>query len=115
MILVYSFLGAGLVFQTLGILALHRFPDVYTRIHGITKCTTLGSLLLYTGLILYAFTVLGGFNASFSVHIIMLMLLVMITNSAGAHAIAKASHRSGILPKGAIVDMLEEDRGKSDV
>jgi multicomponent Na+:H+ antiporter subunit G len=114
MILVHILLGTALAFQALGILALYRFPDVYTRLHGTTKCTTLGSVLLYAGIILYAFSALGRFEASFSVHVITLMVLIMVTNSTGAHAIARASHRSGILPKGAVVDALEKDRRESD-
>jgi len=112
--LIYIFLGVGLAFQILGTLALHRFPDVYTRLHGTTKCTTFGSVFLYIGIIIYAFPVLGQAFIPFSVHVIMLMLLVMITSSTGAHAIARASHRGGVLPKGAVVDMLEEKRRRSN-
>jgi multicomponent Na+:H+ antiporter subunit G len=110
--LIQILVGAGLAFQALGALALHRFPDVYTRAHGTTKCTTFGSVLLYIGIILYSIPSLGGFEPSFAAHVVMLMPLVMLTNAAGAHAIARASHRSGNLPKGAVVDMLEEDRRK---
>ena len=34
----------GLFFNTLGAFSLYRFPDVYTRLHGATKCTTFGTL-----------------------------------------------------------------------
>lgn len=101
-------IGVGLAFQTLGTLALHRFPDVYTRLHGTTKCSTLGSIFLYSGIILYAFPVLGEAAISFSVRVILLVLLIMLTSSTSAHAIARAAHNSGILPKMAVVDRLEE-------
>lgn len=106
--LVYVFIGIGIIFQTLGALALHRFPDVYTRLHGTTMCTTLGSIFLYIGVILYVLPILGRTGILFSIHVVMLFLLVMITSSTGAHAIARASHRSGILPKHAVIDRLEE-------
>jgi len=106
--LIYVLLGIGLTFQTLGILALHRFPDVYTRLHGTTECTTFGSIFLYIGIIFYAVLTSGEAAFSFSVHVIMLLLLLMFTNSTGAHAIARASHRSGILPKEAVIDKLKE-------
>ena len=51
--IVYLFLGIGALFQALGTIALHRFPDVYTRMHGATKCTTFGSIFIYLGIIIY--------------------------------------------------------------
>ncbi len=108
--LVYVLIGTGMFFQTLGTLALHRFPDVYTRMHGATKCTTFGSIFLYLGVMLYgALMVFSGETvyASLSAHTFIVMLIILLTNPTGAHAIARAAHRSGIRPAGAIVDKLE--------
>lgn len=112
--LVYIFLGIGMTFQALGVLALHRFPDVYTRLHGATKCATFGSIFLYLGVILYA--ILSSIpektsSISFAVHTFLVLFLILVTNPTGAHAIARAAYRSGILPKRAVVDKLREDRG----
>jgi len=35
----------------------------------------------------------------------------MVTNAAGSHAIARAAHRSGVMPKKAVVDRLKEAGG----
>ncbi|PIV67874.1 MAG: cation:proton antiporter, partial [Euryarchaeota archaeon CG01_land_8_20_14_3_00_38_12] len=35
---------------------------------------------------------------------------LLITNPTGAHAIARAAHRSGIMPKQAVTDELKEDK-----
>ncbi|MBN2042999.1 MAG: monovalent cation/H(+) antiporter subunit G [Candidatus Aenigmarchaeota archaeon] len=113
--LTYFLIGSGMAFHTLGAVALHRFPDVYTRLHGITKCATLGSILLYLGVILYASPLLGDASVTFTLHVVILVLLVMLTSPTGAHAIARASHKSGILPEGAVVDMLEEKEGRNDL
>ncbi|WP_297417373.1 monovalent cation/H(+) antiporter subunit G, partial [Thermococcus sp.] len=32
--LIYAFLSIAITFNLLGSIALHRFPDVYTRLHG---------------------------------------------------------------------------------
>lgn len=112
--MIYVFFGVGLAFNLLGALSLHRFPDVYTRLHGTTKCTTFGSIFLYAGVILYAFPFLGEAFIPFSIHVIILMFMIMVTSSTGAHAIARASYRSGILPKMVVVDRLKEDRRKSN-
>jgi len=54
-ILVYAFLGIGVLFNGLGSIALLRFPDVYTRLHGATKCTTFGSIFTALAVIVYGF------------------------------------------------------------
>ena len=111
------FVGApllvGLFFNCMGVASLYRFPDVYTRIHGATKCTTFGTLFSVFALLLYAF---GRFLAAegenrflvFIIHTIIAGAVLLITNPTGCHALARAAHRSGVLPEPAIVDVLEE-------
>jgi multicomponent Na+:H+ antiporter subunit G len=109
----YIFLAIGMVFQVLGTIALHRFPDVYTRIHGATKCTTFGSLFIYLGIIVYGIiSVLEGKTSHIPLpfHTSIVMLFILITNPTGAHAIARAAHRSGVKPKMAVVDELGKVR-----
>ena len=113
MILVYIFLLIGIIFQSLGTLALHRFPDVYTRLHGSTKCTTFGSIFLYLGVILYGILLFVSGKtefASLSIHTFFVMFLISITNPTAAHAISRAAHRIGVLPKKAIIDKLQEEK-----
>jgi len=94
-----------------------RFPDVYTRLHGATKATTFGSIFTSSAVIIYGFYKWGvTHNVKFGVlsfHAILALIALLITNPTGAHAIAKAAHKSGVLPKFAVKDDLFEDRGKS--
>jgi multicomponent Na+:H+ antiporter subunit G len=110
---IYCFLAIGVISQILGTIALHRFPDVYTRLHGSTKCTTFGSIFIYFGIILYGICLYlsekGGY-ASLITHTFLILILLMITNPTGAHAIARAAYRSGVMPKYAVVDKLKERR-----
>jgi multicomponent Na+:H+ antiporter subunit G len=46
------------------------------------------------------------------VHVAIAILALLITNPTGAHAIARAAHRSGVLPKMAVIDRLAEDEKK---
>jgi multicomponent Na+:H+ antiporter subunit G len=111
--IVYVCLGIGLAFNLLGTLALHRFPDVYTRLHGATKCTTFGSIFFYLGIILYAVLHYIGGNhgyAGLAIHTFLVLAFIFLTNPTGAHAIARAAHRSGVMPKRAVVDKLREVR-----
>lgn len=110
MIVVYALLAVGVVFQVLGVLALHRFPDVYTRMHGATKCTTFGSIFIYLAVIAHGATMFFGgqvFYASLSTHTLVVMLMLLVTNPTGAHAIARAAYVSGVKPKNAVVDRLK--------
>ena len=109
MIHIYLLLGIGLLFQTLGSLALHRFPDVYTRLHGATKCSTFGSIFIYLGVIAYGLT-LPDMGLIFGIHTMLVMLLILLTNPTGSHAIARSAHRSGVMPKHAVVDKLGEGK-----
>jgi len=109
--LIFVFIAIGLIFQALGSISLHRFPDAYTRMHGTTKCTTFGSIFIYLAVISYG-TVLffeGKSNyAALSIHTAIAMCLILLTSPVSSHAIARAAHRSGIMPARAVVDRLQE-------
>lgn len=111
--ILYIFLGIGLFFNCLGSIGLLRFPDVYTRLHAATKCTTFGSIFIALAIIIYG---AGCWYrgevayATLSLHTIIALAALLITNPTGAHAIARAAHRSGIMPKQAVTDELKEDK-----
>ena len=102
----------SLVFNALGVISLYRFPDVYTRLHGATKCTTFGTLFSVFALLLYSFVrFMATGEARFMVllvHTVIAAVVLMISNPTGAHALARATHRKGILPEPSIVDDLED-------
>lgn len=78
------FLAGGGFFFSAGALGLWRLPDVYCRINAAGKCNTLGSLLMFTGLGLRT-----GFTWS-TLKLMIIAILVLITNAAAAHAMARA-------------------------
>jgi multicomponent Na+:H+ antiporter subunit G len=103
------FVIIGLLFNLLGIIGLFRFPDVYTRLHASTKCTTFGSMFIYMAVVVFGIVMAidgkSGFS-QLSIHTIIALIALFLTNPTGAHAIAKAAHNSGVKPK-CIVDKLE--------
>lgn len=113
-VLVTVALLVSLFFNSLGTFSLYRFPDVYTRLHGATKCTTFGTIFIVFAVVLYAVgRLIESGEARFRVlivHSLVAMMVLLITNATGAHAIARASHRSGLMPVKAVVDRLEESR-----
>ena len=107
----YVFIGIGLFFNFVGAFGLHRFPDMYTRLHAATKCTTFGSIFLILAVIIQAagiWAVEGDLSQSvMCIHSVIALVALLITNATGAHAIAQAAHRSGEKPAKKMVDDLE--------
>lgn len=104
-------LTLGIIFNTLGVLGLLKFPDVYTRLHAATKCTTLGSILTSISVILYGILQIPSCDSQYvilSIHSFIALISLLLTNPVSAHAIARAAYKSGIKPYGAIVDKLAE-------
>ena len=109
-IIVLIFLALGVFFNILAGLGLLRFPDVYTRLHAGTKCTTFGSIFICGSVILIGLKMWyqGSTDGSIlAIHTAGALFAILLTNPTGAHAIARAAHRSGVKPVGAIVDDLE--------
>jgi multicomponent Na+:H+ antiporter subunit G len=109
-IIIYILLGIGVFFNILAGVGLLRFPDVYTRLHAGTKCTTFGSIFICGSVVLIGLKMWyqGSTDGSvLAIHTVGALLAILITNPTGAHAIARAAHRSGVMPVGAVVDDLQ--------
>ena len=79
---------AGAVFFLAGTIGLLRFPDVFTRLHALTKADNVGLGLIVMGLCLNAgsLAVVG--------KLLLIWLLVLISGASVAHLIASnAVHR----------------------
>ena len=101
-------LAVGLVFNVLGCVGLIRFPDIYNRLQGATKCVTLGTCLVLIGVM-----VMAGFGENIDVTIKggLCMIFVLITSPTAAHALARGAHASGVrLWKNSVIDKYQEDR-----
>ena len=83
---------AGAVFFLAGTVGLLRFPDVYTRLHAITKADNVGLGLVVAGLVLQAesWAAMG--------KLLLIWLLVLLASASVAHLIARTALRKGIRP-----------------
>ncbi|KYK24312.1 cation:proton antiporter [Thermoplasmatales archaeon SM1-50] len=111
-LVIYVLIGIGLFFNILAGIGLLRFPDVYTRLHAGTKCTTFGSIFLIGSVILLGLKMWWEKDTNGSVlalHSALALVAILLTNPVGAHAIARAAHRSGIKPAQAVIDELSEE------
>jgi multicomponent Na+:H+ antiporter subunit G len=114
-ILIFVFIGIGIFFNLLAGIGLLRFPDVYTRLHAGTKCTTFGSIFLIGSVVLIGLNMWWekDINGSvLAIHSTIALIAILLTNPVGAHAIARAAHRSGVQPAGAVIDELAEKPAK---
>ncbi len=83
-------LAAGVAFDLFGCLGLFRLPDIYNRLQAATKCVTLGTCLILAGT---AFLAPDGAIVGKA---LLCIVFVVLTSPVGAHALARAAHRSGI-------------------
>lgn len=83
---------AGAVFFFAGTVGLLRFPDVYTRLHALTKADNVGLGLVVIGLALQAESwALAG-------KLLLIWLLVILAGASVAHLVAGAARQRGIKP-----------------
>ena len=104
MFLVYLFISISLIFFSLSVLGLFRFPDVYTKLHSSGLSNTFGLLFFVLAAILYLLS--QKTNPSLIAHIIIIPLITLIIEPGIAHTISRAAYKSGIKPKEAVVDKL---------
>ena len=85
-------LVASVPFFLAGTLGLLRFPDLYCRLHAITKADNLGLGLVVLALMLQAPTWLA------VVRLLLIWLLVLIAGATVAHLIARKALHAGYPP-----------------
>lgn len=81
----------GVSLVLLGAIGLHRFDDVFARMHAATKPATLGIVLTMTGAALVVA------DLRLSVTLMLVAMLQFITAPVGAHMVGRAAYRTGTL------------------
>jgi multicomponent Na+:H+ antiporter subunit G len=77
----------GLLFFLAGSIGLLRLPDLYSRLHALTKADNLGLGLLVIGLALYGQDLYAGLK------LLLVWLAVLAASAASAHLIAQQARR----------------------
>lgn len=85
-----ALLLAGAGFFLAGTLGLLRFPDVYTRLHALTKADNVGLGMIAAGLALQA----DAWTDVIKIGAV--WLLVLLASAAGAHLVARGALNKGI-------------------
>jgi multicomponent Na+:H+ antiporter subunit G len=85
-------LAAGVFFFVAGTAGVLRFPDVYTRLHGVTKADNVGLGFVVLALLPQ---VDGALAAA---KLCLAWLLVLVTSTTAAFLIARTTVREGVEP-----------------
>jgi len=114
-IITYILIAIGCFFNILAVVGLLRFPDVYTRLHAGTKCTTFGSIFLILAVVIqsvYTWVTegLSSPQSVLTIHALIALVAILLTNPTSAHAMSRAAHRSGVKPAKAVTDDLEKEK-----
>lgn len=86
------FLLIGGAFALIGSIGLARLPDLFTRLHGPTKATTLG----VGGILIASMLHYGGQGNGLSLHELLVTLFLFTTAPVSAYLVARTMlHRRG--------------------
>lgn len=96
-------LVVGASFALVAAVGVHRFPDVYSRMHAAAKSPTLGLILVCLGAALRLHSWLS------SLTLLLVVVLQVITSPVSTHALARAVHLRMDVPQDG-VDELARDR-----
>lgn len=82
--------GVGVVFLVAGTVGMLRFPDVYTRLHALTKADNLGFGFVTLGLVAVApdWTV--------ALKAVITWLFILVAGTTAAHLVGRAAYREGL-------------------
>jgi multicomponent Na+:H+ antiporter subunit G len=90
--LALGLIWAGAAFFAAGTIGLLRFPDVYARLHALTKADNFGLGLVFSGLALEAW------SWQVTLKLLLIWLLVMFASTTACHLVARAAMQLGIQP-----------------
>jgi multicomponent Na+:H+ antiporter subunit G len=92
----------GAFFLLVGSIGLLRLPDMFTRMHAATKCTTLGAMCTLVGVAILM-------QGEVAIKAVLIILFIVLGNPTSAHAIARAAYRSGTRMKIGSYDAFKEE------
>jgi len=94
----------GALFMLVAAIGVVKLPDVYMRMHAITKAASLGAILMLAAVFLWHPQWIVGIEA------LMVVLFVIFTAPIGTHMLARVSHKMKVpTGEGYVMDEMEQD------
>lgn len=97
-------LTLGCIFFMAGTLGLLRFPDVFCRLHALTKSDNLGLGLIVLGLLPQVNSI------SMGIKIVLIWGLLLLTSATSCYLVARHEHRKLILATNSDKNISKEKR-----
>jgi len=85
-------IGTGALFFFAGTMGLLRLPDVYARLHALSKVDNLGLGFVVAGLMLQSGTVAGALKLA------LIWIFALVSSAVASHLVARYAMRQGIAP-----------------
>ncbi len=85
-------LASGAFFYVVGTLGVLRFPDVFTRVHALTKADNIGLGLLVVGLMPSAGSVSEGLK------LLLIWVVVLAGSATSGQLVARRARERGVAP-----------------
>ena len=85
----WLFIVTGVFFFLSGTIALLRFPDLYTRLHALTKADNLGLGFIVTGLAIHEQSLL------IAIKLFFIWLLILIASASVSYLIGRSARLTG--------------------
>lgn len=95
-IIIDVLIAVGAFFALAGTIGIIRMPDTFCRMQASTCIATMGVLGVGLGGFLYSILIMH--SPATAVKICVIVVLILVTNPVGAHAIAKGAYQAGIRP-----------------
>ena len=92
-LLASAFLVAGAAFFLAGTVGLLRFPDVFARLHALTKADNIGLGFIAIGL------AIESASPAVAAKLLLIWVLVLLASASVAHLVARAALRRGMRPR----------------
>ena len=88
----WFFFIVGSAFLLIGAIGIIRLPDVFSRMHGAGIIDTMGTAMLFSGMLLQAGLTIV------SIKLFLILLFLMFTSPTSTHALARAALDAGLKP-----------------
>ena len=93
-VLGWLLIGLGMAFFVAGTIGLLRFPDLFTRLHALTKADNLGLGLVVAGLAVHSGSLFV------AIKLLFIWILVMLASASVSHLIARTARAAEAGRKG---------------
>ena len=98
-IIIITLVICSVLFFTLAVIGVIRFPEFYTRVHAASIGDTLSTMMLLLAVILFVLKTDGSFNSYLvSLKIFFIIVFMFLTGPTGVHTLLNAGYEIGRKP-----------------